>query len=99
LDAATTIETSVDGRHTRGGRSDISIASFRHGYLWNTLCSEDAALADRIAAQTECIVIRGTIPIRRTSITFAMSLGSSPSCSIAVAWRSMIPNVQVVAAG
>lgn len=35
---------------------------FRSGDLWDSLQQEDAALAERVAQQTECIVIRGTIP-------------------------------------
>lgn len=38
------------------------VASFREGYLWDVLQSQRPALANDIAEQAECIVVRGTVP-------------------------------------
>ena len=47
-------------RYGRTGPSE-AVGSFRQGFLWEQLEAGDPALAERVAAQSECAVIRGTV--------------------------------------
>ena len=40
--------------------------AFRSGYLWDEICSENPALAERIGGATSCMVIRTEIPDQET---------------------------------
>lgn len=48
---------------TRYGRTGPSeaVGAFRQGFLWEQLTATDPALAERVAAQPECAVIRGAV--------------------------------------
>ncbi|MCH9693436.1 MAG: hypothetical protein K0U72_02905 [Gammaproteobacteria bacterium] len=47
---------------TYGPHSNPEIpGSFREGYLWDELSNNDAQLAKLVAAQDECLILRGTV--------------------------------------
>jgi len=48
-------------RYGRNAPSEV-VGSFLKGFLWEHLQAENPSLAERIAAQPECAVIRGTVP-------------------------------------
>jgi len=48
---------------------------FRQGYLWNELCNDQPTLAQSIATQTKCVVIKGEIHDDSTLNYFRNTIG------------------------
>ncbi|KJK21250.1 hypothetical protein UB46_28305 [Burkholderiaceae bacterium 16] len=57
------------------GRHPEVLDSFRDGYLWEALQARQPALAETIAAQTECVVLRGTFADEATLNYFRNTIG------------------------
>lgn len=51
------------------------VQSFLHGFLWDRLKQENPALAEYVAAQTHCTIVRGTYPDARTLDDFRNAIG------------------------
>lgn len=51
------------------------VQSFLHGYIWDRLKQESPALADYVAAQPYCTILRGTYPDSGTLDDFRNAIG------------------------
>lgn len=57
------------------GQHPEVLDSFREGYLWEDLRTRQPALAKVIAEQTECVVLRGTLPDEASLNYFRNAIG------------------------